>query len=798
MYNTPKLITRPRAGRCASGHRAIRRPGLEALSGVLSRDYNGEGVQEDDARAASLYEQACNGGHAPGRNNPGVMYEKGGGFPHRMWRCTISPILGRSTAAVLTTTVVLCVIAACGGEESTGPGSTNPPPSSAVASVVVSPSADTLAFVGETTTLSASARDASGNTIQGKTFTWSSDDESTATVNTSGQATATGSGDATITATTDGVSGNATIYVIQVPTALSFLQQPSDAGVGGIIIPEIQVTLLDAGGAIATNATDLVTVSLGVNPSGATLNGTTTDEADGGVASFYDLSIDQVGAAFQLVATSGNLTSGPSDPFDVLYMPVFTALPSVVEVNTPITPPIQVALQDGAGNTITSASASITLRIHDDPTGDAELSGTTTVITVNGVATFDDITLNRGGQGFTLAASGTEIGDRHSASFDALLSLSVIGAGGSHTCGIQVTGKLYCWGDDNDGQLGDGSSRGSGERPISVDSDLSFIAVSAGDKHTCAVASGGSAYCWGPNELGQLGDGNEGVDSDSPVQVSGNLTFVSISAGRDHTCGVANTGAAYCWGSNLNAQIGASTSVNCPGSYTGNFPCSPVPIEVDGGLTFETVAAGGAHTCGVASGGVAYCWGHNGDEQLGTTTIEMCPISGLPCSTTPVAVDGMLTFSKITAGREHTCGTTAPDGVTYCWGADRFGERGDGDQGYAGLAPSAVQGPLALVGISSGPYHVCGTTAAGDAYCWGHNFDGQLGDGNAPNHRDTPAIVLGGLEFSSIGAGGDNGYHTCGVTPSGEGYCWGYDFFGQLGNGYSLSDSDTPTRVSPP
>lgn len=208
---------------------------------------------------------------------------------------------------------------------STGDGT---PPISA--SVEVTPANTSFAFLGETVQLTATAKDASGNTIQGKTFSWSSSDANIATVSSTGLASSVANGSATITATTDGVAGTAVIVVGQVATQLQFTVQPTNTEIGSVI--PIEVTIQDAAGNAVVDAQDDVTMAINDNPGGGTLTGTTVISAVAAVANFYDLAIDRAGAGYTLVATSGTLTSVTSATFDVTNpMPGITAIfpPSV-------------------------------------------------------------------------------------------------------------------------------------------------------------------------------------------------------------------------------------------------------------------------------------------------------------------------------------------------------------------------------------------------------------------------------------------------------------------------------------
>src|SRR5436309_2996341 len=212
------------------------------------------------------------------------------------------------------------------------------------------------------------------------------------------------------------------------------------------------------------------------------------------------------------------------------------------------------------------------------------------------------------------------------------------------------------------------------------------------------------------------------------------LVFAQVSAGVTHTCGVTTSGAAYCWGSNNSGQLGAPESNQCEIGYYGGVPCSTSPVAVVGGRTFATVSAGnGYHTCGVTTGGAAYCWGDNTWGQLGDGSTTG--------SGTPVLVSGGLSFAVVSAGGNYTCGLTTSGGP-YCWGSNFNGQLGTGVFSGPNLLPTAVSGGLTFAAVSAGGAHTCGRTAAGTVYCWGSNTDGELGNGST-NSTAMPARVLG-------------------------------------------------------
>ena len=222
------------------------------------------------------------------------------------------------------------------------------------------------------------------------------------------------------------------------------------------------------------------------------------------------------------------------------------------------------------------------------------------------------------------------------------------------------------------GQLGDGTNTPR-STPSTIDVSVIGTAidiVGSGDGFSCAITAYGDAYCWGLNNAGQLGDGTT-IDRSSPVAVSGGLKFsaATFAVGAGHACALTSDGSAYCWGRNDFGQLGDGTAVS-----------RSAPVAVRGGIHFTSLAAGGQHTCGLTSAGAAYCWGANGYGQLGTGAVF--PSSTTPVKVAGSNVFGRVTaessvFGPITAGAGHTCALTTTS-VAYCWGLNADGQLGDG------------------------------------------------------------------------------------------------------------------------
>ncbi len=290
---------------------------------------------------------------------------------------------------------------------------------------------------------------------------------------------------------------------------------------------------------------------------------------------------------------------------------------------------------------------------------------------------------------------------------------------------------------------------------VAIEGTAGLSSITMGRAHGCGLLAGGRAVCWGDNRLGQLGDGSA-TTSPSAVPVAGDLSFSTISAGAAHTCGIAG-GKAYCWGKGKEGQLGDRSRSD-----------RRRPVAVKTGQSFVAISAGGDHSCALTAAGKAYCWGDGFSGQLG--------FGGLEQQTEPIDVSGSQKLTRIALGGKHTCALT-DGGKAYCWGSNESGQLGDGSKSDR-ATPQEVSGAQTYASISAGANHTCAVTSGGEAFCWGEDRFGQLGDGGKSD-RTKPFAVSGGLSFTSISAG--EGY-TCGMTSAGA-QCWGRNERGQLGDG---------------
>ena len=340
---------------------------------------------------------------------------------------------------------------------------------------------------------------------------------------------------------------------------------------------------------------------------------------------------------------------------------------------------------------------------------------------------------------------------------DGVVELS---AGGVHTCARRASGAVDCWGLNDSGQVGDGTTVSPRGNPTAVLGLADAVEIEAGYTHTCARRAAGAVVCWG------RGFGP------TPVAVLGLVDATEIEAGVYYTCTRRASGAVVCWGSNSSGQLGDGTTTD-----------RSTPVAVLGLADAVEISADFTHTCARRASGAVVCWGSNTAGELGDGTTTG--------SSTPVAVLGLADAVEISAGGNHTCARRA-SGAVVCWGYNGNGELGDGTT-TASSTPVAVSGLADAVEISAGGEYTCARRASGAVVCWGRNRVGALGDGTTIS-RSTPVSVSGLADALEISAGVE---HTCARRASGVLVCWGRNEGRQLGDRTS-TDQSTPVTVLPP
>ncbi len=343
------------------------------------------------------------------------------------------------------------------------------------------------------------------------------------------------------------------------------------------------------------------------------------------------------------------------------------------------------------------------------------------------------------------------------------------------TCLVAAQGP-HCFGDDTRGQLGNGAL---GASPLPVPLPVAFASITAGREHACGLTAGGAAWCWGANEHGQLGVA--GGDRDVPTAIGGAPSFVVLSAGARHTCGLTALGTAWCWGDGARGQLGDGAAVS-----------SSTPVPVAGGVPFATLDAGEAHTCALDRQGAAWCWGAGDGGALGD--------GGSADRSAPVPVATAERFGSVSAGGAHTCAVNGA-GQLRCWGANGEGQLGDGTRVDRPIPVASAVG-YAVRAVSAGGAHTCAVKTNGLGICWGANGFGQLGN-DATAGSASVVTALNATSLSSLSAGAATSCAvTFGAVTGGSGneviistralLCWGDNRAGQFGSGTATS-SLTPT-----
>jgi len=380
---------------------------------------------------------------------------------------------------------------------------------------------------------------------------------------------------------------------------------------------------------------------------------------------------------------------------------------------------------------------------------------------------------------------------------------SVIAIGGNTSCGLYL-GTAYCWGANDWGQIGDGTGTTRG-LPTAINtsgvlSGKTITDISVGSYNVCVRTTENKMYCSGMGARGQLGNGST---ADTSVMVAPTMTgalsgktITKISLQSQSTCAIASDSKAYCWGLGSSGEIGNNaTTVNI------TTPTAVTNTGVLSGKTLIDISSGYTGACVLDSTGKAYCWGRGTEGQLGNGTTPATSL--VPVAVTSTGVLSGKTLTKIRSGLKSVCAIDSA-GSMYCWGQNNYGQLGNGSTTNSSN-PVAVPltGLLAgktILDVGVGTYSTCVLASDSNVYCWGFNTNGQLGNGSTTNSLTPVAVdtsgALSGKTVQIITSGPYNDY-TCVRASDGQVYCWGLNPRGEFGNN-TVSPSAVPVLTTHP
>jgi alpha-tubulin suppressor-like RCC1 family protein len=457
------------------------------------------------------------------------------------------------------------------------------------------------------------------------------------------------------------------------------------------------------------------------------------------------------------------------------------------EPSPPAPPPNQVTIASGDGQSAIAGSKLPSPLVVKVTTGaGVPIAGASVAFQVSkGTATVDPATAttDAAGSAQTTVTFGKSIGavtvtatassvPNTSVTFTVTprLEFRSVSAGRNHTCAGTDLSGVYCWGANDVGQLGNGTTLSSSVPQAVEFSAPGLIDAFAGSTHSCGLTASGGLFCWGANNTGQLGDGTATPRSTPvPVNVGGTrFSIGGVSLGDSHSCAISIFDV-LCWGSNADGQLGDGTLTNRP---------TPVKVVLPFNAPhFTQVAAGSGRSCGVTSTAGLSCWGRRSPTSTPTAIVIANPPA----------------WRTVATGRDHDCALTV-NGAVYCWGANDAGQVGDGTTENRTLpVPVLMPAGVTVSWIVVGLKHSCAFSFGHAMYCWGANASGQLGDGTTTN-RLQPTLVKfppGPFAVTQISAGDDQ---TCAVAKPVI-YCWGGNVQGQLGDGSTVNRT-VPTPVT--
>lgn len=644
-----------------------------------------------------------------------------------------------------------------------------------IASIDVSPTT-TNVFVGQLTVLSASPRDSSGKPLSGRILSWSSSDETRAVVTAQGVAVGVQPGLVDISVAAEGKAGSSRVQVLSPELAVASITV-TVARTAFRVGESVQAAAfpLDSSGGVLT---------------GRRIEWSCSDPSVATITSSGLITAVSPGTA-SIVARSGSgVTSSVTVITSLIPVASVTISPSAQGVSAGASVALSAILKDSADRLLTGrfinwtssnpgvAAVSTDGEVVGILVGTAEITATAEGKT--GRSTISVNTLNTPVATITIAPANSRV----SGGATKQLTPSF-----RDTNGNVLTGRAVSWSSSNPDRATVSPSGLVTASPVdapvvitaTVDGRsatasieiITFVRMSTGGFSSCGLTAAGSAYCWG-----------FGSDA-NPTKVPTDVRFISITSGNFHHCAFTELGIAYCWGDNGSGELGS-------GSFG---PRSPVPVPVAGGYRFVSLAAGSSATCGTTSERDVYCWG----RMWGTDDLYQ---SFNPQNTAQPRYVGGDMVAVVAGGDGGFCSINLA-GLVYCWELEYLYR----NSLRTTLPP--IRGPVStthfFTTVRRGNGHACGIVVSGQAFCWGKNESGQLGDGTTV--AKGPTLVGGGLLFETLAPGGGTvfvngsplptgGNFTCGMTLGGKAHCWGGNAAGQLGTSIQSVSVLTPQPVA--
>jgi len=357
-----------------------------------------------------------------------------------------------------------------------------------------------------------------------------------------------------------------------------------------------------------------------------------------------------------------------------------------------------------------------------------------------------------------------------------------VSAGDSHTVAITTNGQFWAWGNNQFGQLGDGTTT-QRNIPTRIGDATNWRTMSAGDIHTVAVRMDGTLWAWGSNWDGRTGLGITSGNTLTPTRVGEATNWVSVSAGSGHTMAIREGNTLWGWGSNGSGQLGDGTTTS-----------RSIPAQVQSG-TWTFVSAGSSHTVAIRTGGALWTWGSNREGQLGNGTVGAFTNSNTPIqvtmATVTLPVPTVNTVTAVAAGNSHTL-VIGANGTLWGWGNSDNGQTGLRMLGGTPTAPLQAGIATNWASVSAGAFHTVAVTTNGQLWAWGDRGQGRLGDGESWGNQNTPIRIGDATNWRAVSAGA---IHTVAIRMDGTLWAWGSNANGQTGLGITSGNTLIPTRV---